>query len=328
MMERPRSDRVLRVAESPRGLVRRRLGADGDPWNLALVQRAEVWDQVRMRHLLDSLLAGYPIGAILLCRVEEPSRVIHTQGEKRVVQDADPDGWQLLDGQQRINALVSMFTTSGRYGRFYLHMTRRRTRTGVAARRREKERFLRHIAWTETPDDLVDDRDFCIDLSRWASWAEDELNPGATFDRYTVTAALRNLDSMFTADLDPQGADAAAARLNDLVRAWHHPSVPVLRAEVGSPLDVLEIFSRINLGGVQVAGIDVYFAAVKTFWTEAEQRLAHVTQKAPFLRGRSDALRFVARLASRGIGHGEALPLDVGRLTGPAGELQLSLIHI
>ena len=59
---------------SVRELVRRRMGVESDPWDLALVQRAEVWDQVRMRRLLDSLLAGYPIGAILLCRVAEGSQ--------------------------------------------------------------------------------------------------------------------------------------------------------------------------------------------------------------------------------------------------------------
>ncbi len=37
-----------------------------------------------------------------------------------------------------------------------------------------------------------------------------------------------------------------------------------------SPLDVLEVFTRINLGGVEVGGTDVYLAAVKTFWNEAE----------------------------------------------------------
>lgn len=57
-------------------LVTRRLSTT-DRWNLALVQRAEVWDELRMRHLLDSLLADYPIGAILLSTVREKSRVSH-----------------------------------------------------------------------------------------------------------------------------------------------------------------------------------------------------------------------------------------------------------
>ena len=36
---------------------------------------------------------------------------------------ADHRAWQLLDGQQRINALFSIFTAQGKYGRFLLNMT-------------------------------------------------------------------------------------------------------------------------------------------------------------------------------------------------------------
>ena len=52
---------------------------------------------------------------------------------------------------------------------------------------------------------------------------------------------------------------------------WSEPSIPVLTTEVETPLDVLEVYTRINRGGVQVAGNDVYLAAVKTFWPEAER---------------------------------------------------------
>ncbi len=66
------------------------MGRDPDTWDLALVQRSETWDQVRMRHLLDSLLSGNPIGAILLCRVRQRSRSIHVDGSgARHVRDAD-----------------------------------------------------------------------------------------------------------------------------------------------------------------------------------------------------------------------------------------------
>ncbi len=60
---------------SVRDLVRAQLGLDEDPWELALVQRDLVWKQDRMVGLLDSLLAGYPIGSLLLCRVEQETDV-------------------------------------------------------------------------------------------------------------------------------------------------------------------------------------------------------------------------------------------------------------
>src|SRR5688572_33504814 len=93
-------------ALSVRDIVRRRTGADPDAWRLALVQRDKVWDHVRMRYLLDSLLNGYPIGSLLVCRVKGQSRVMTFEDRSTV--DAGGGTWQLLDGQQRINALYSM----------------------------------------------------------------------------------------------------------------------------------------------------------------------------------------------------------------------------
>ena len=307
---------------SVRELVLRRLGKAGDPWNLALVQRAEVWDQVRMRHLLDSLLAGYPVGAILLCRVRQESQSIRTVNGERIAARADPALWQLLDGQQRINAFVSMLTEQGRYGRFYLHMTVRREPPGPVQSRHTKDRALRYIAWRPVEGgEPLSDRHLYVDLSRWVDWAEEHARPGAApIAADTAVPALHALDPAFVAALPDEAATVAAERLNALIEAWHRRSIPVLEAEVELPLDVLEVFTRINLGGVQVVGADVYFAAVKTFWTDAEARLHRLGEAAPFLTARFGTLRFVSRLASRGLGHGDLLPLSVDRLAGRSGD--------
>lgn len=158
------------VAASVGELVGHRLN-DDDRWNLALVQRDEVWDQVRMRHLLDSLLADYPIGAVLLCRVKGSSKVIRVDGPDRRQEEAAPGAWQLLDGQQRINALFSMFSDQGNYGRFYLNMTVERQPPGPVQSRSTKDRALPYIAHRESPDEDIENHDRFIDLSRWASWA-------------------------------------------------------------------------------------------------------------------------------------------------------------
>src|SRR3954454_21537581 len=103
--ERPIDEGLGRVKViSVRDLVRQRIGDTPDRWHLALVQRSLVWDDVRMRFLLDSLLAGYPIGSLLVCQVTGQSRVMRIDDEQRQAVRAAPDVWQLVDGQQRINA--------------------------------------------------------------------------------------------------------------------------------------------------------------------------------------------------------------------------------
>ena len=71
-------------------LIRQRLDPD-DPWELALVQRHLVWDEVRMARLLDSLLAGYPIGSLLVCRVQQGG---HSAASSRWGSPQRPSSWR------------------------------------------------------------------------------------------------------------------------------------------------------------------------------------------------------------------------------------------
>ena len=78
------------------------------------------------------------------------------------------------------------------------------------------------------------------------------------------------------------------------------------------------MFSRINLAGVRLDGEDVFFAAVKTEWPNAEEHLDRVAAASPLLN-RMTALRLLARLASRWRSKDDLLPLRVDRLNGDKG---------
>lgn len=308
-------------------LVNRRL-SDDDRWNLALVQRDEVWSELRMRHLVDSLLAGYPVGAILLSQlrpgVERVTRELVTEIDGTRSERTARDGsWQVLDGQQRINALFSVFTKHGRYGTFYLDMTTERPAPSPSQGRSAKTRSLPHLKHAGVDCELRDGRERCIDLSRWHGWASQQPDlMTLRVSAENVRGILLDIDPLFAAELsDNATAEQAAETLERLVRAWTTATVPIIPVQLDSALDVLEVFTRINLGGVQVAGDDVYFAGVKTHWRDAEARMDTVLEAAPILNSRIAALRLMSRLASRGIGHGDMLPLTVERLSGPRGSL-------
>ena len=96
-------------------ILRKRLDS-ADPWMLALVQREAVWDEFRIARLLDSLIWHYPVGTLVLCQSREAAHVL--DAEKK----ATPAGksWQILDGQQRTNALAELFLSNGGQSRFFL----------------------------------------------------------------------------------------------------------------------------------------------------------------------------------------------------------------
>ena len=115
-----------------------------------------------------------------------------------------------------------------------------------------------------------------------------------------VDSALRHDDSLFT------------------------PDTPVW-----SPLHLLEVFTRINRAGVEVAGQDLFFAAVKTLWNDAEEILAQIEDRlTPGVDGkvkrdrlvdRMGVLRLAGRLAARAVGQADLVPLAIDRLSGERG---------
>ncbi len=319
-------------------LLRIRVG--GDRWHLALVQRDEVWDVERMKRLLDSLLAGYPVGALLLCRTDTAvSKVIDRHEDEETVREAPAGAYQLLDGQQRLNALHTMLTASDekhrKYGRFYLNLTVARQPPSPAGTGRRGP-AMSYLVWREGPDgrlgegeyDEFDDRGRCLDLSRLYEWADVE---GAMDGGEALLASgqpevlAKDIDPDFTHALGGQERDAAAEWLGRLLRMWTTPIVPVMRATVAAPEDILELFARLNRGGIPVRDADIYFAAVKTFWDEAEPRLKRVVDASRRGVGGGDghafldmerSLRLVSRLAGRGLLGGDVLPLTVERIAG------------
>jgi Protein of unknown function DUF262 len=324
-------------ALSVRDIVRQRIGADPDTWRLALVQRDKVWDHVRMRYLLDSLLNGYPIGSLLVCRVKGQSRVMTFEDRKTV--DAGDGTWQLLDGQQRVNGLYSMLTTFGDYGHFYLLMTERLPEPqGPVTARRGRDQGLKYIHWQQEKeaDAVVPDREHRVDLSRWYEWAERDGGAGLTRVTCSLDASadgvvglLNELDPDFADELNNSQKEIARDLLRRLITLWQSPTIPVQYLSLGSPLALLEVFTRINRAGVPVAGQDLFFAAVKTLWNDAEDTVVRIEERlTPAVDGnvkrdplveRMGVLRLAGRLAARVVGQADLLPLAVDRLSGERG---------
>jgi hypothetical protein len=320
-------------------LIRRRTGRSEDPWQLALVQRNIVWDEVRMARLLDSLLAGYPIGGLLVCRVLHGGAVLVQTGDGREAQAAGDEVSQLIDGQQRVNALVSLFSEAGGFGRFYLDMTAPREADEVVTRRRDKRTTIRYIRWSAdgrfAASASADDgeRERFLDLSRLADWAEQAGPDGVAAavaavsrDRAACLEVLNGIDPEFADDLGPAALAVAADRTLRLLDTWRTERIPVQHLVLDEPSDVLQVFTRINTEGVQVAGEDVFFAGVKTRWPGAERAVHRVARDIPTI-SRMTALRVLSRLASVRIDQGDMLPLRVDRLNGDKGQRLINALE-
>src|SRR5262245_14271457 len=236
MMDIPadRTDEVVAL-KSVRDLVRSQLRRDDDPWELALVQRDLVWKQDRMVGLLDSLLAGYPVGSLLLCRVEQETdarQLGSGQGQERRVAPGTP---QLVDGQQRAYALFSIFTGKG-HGRFYVSLTK------------DWDRSLNYIEWrprldetdTEAEPALDDEEPIPSDYADLSKWAEVADEICSSLSEATLDDVVSKLTNGLALPTEAGARRAVLRRLERLCQAWQEKRIPVITATVEGPEDILE----------------------------------------------------------------------------------------
>jgi len=301
-----------------------------DKWRLSLVQRDAVWKELQVAYLLDSLLWGYPIGSLLLCTVERGGSVlVRTDGTRRR-KEASKDVYQLLDGQQRMNALAALFagTENENHG-YLLSLDMDRDLTDLTKRRKSVKRSLRYIH-LPSDDEIEKDRWSWLDTTGLREarpslrLPNDSSRSAEAIDAWLEIAS--QIDSACTLETwrnaQEDARKRAADRVRRLVQAWDTRSVPVVRLALRDPTDVLQVFNRVNGTGTPVAGDDVFFAAVRTLWNDAEENIARVSDRAsphpegqaPRLYPAIDALRLITRVASLRNGGGDVVPLDVERL--------------
>lgn len=294
-----------------------------DPWSLALVQRALVWNPDRIGRLLDSLLAGYPIGTILLCRSEAPTPALEKTEEGRHLVE-DSRAWQVLDGQQRLHALATLFSACGGRWEFYLHASA--PRYSDLQWDRKDPRLHHFITWSTERDERSfngpprsgSDRGHWISLRRLGACLLrdgpprlDAREPAALQDW------LRGVDADFHALL-PGREETICDHAGALLAAWVKRCIPIQRIHLRDLDDILQVFARINLSGVRTSGADLFFAGVKRYWHAAEERLDGMCRDSIIL-DRMSALRLIARRESLAAEDGDVVPLALGRLKGSRG---------
>ncbi|HJN74115.1 MAG TPA: DUF262 domain-containing protein [Myxococcota bacterium] len=292
------------------------------PWRLAIVQRERVWTPARAAKLLDSLLHGYPIGALLLCRTKDTSHVL---GDDRRALQAGPGAWQLLDGQQRAWALAALLEGADLVSDapdFFVKLDLEdlpQVKPG-----RSDDRIQAFICWQDATHRPFDTRGLHAgSRSSWVSVAAVgralRETPQNELEALALGAApallecwLRKADPLWVGP-GPSTSETAATRLRNLVAAWTTPFVPVQHVVLQHPRDVLDVYTRANLEGVATSGPEVFFAGIKTWWHQAEERLDQFRGR-DWALPRMQALRVVARVASWRIRGRDTIPLRVQTL--------------
>ncbi|MFE9812162.1 DUF262 domain-containing protein [Streptomyces sp. NPDC005548] len=83
-------------------------------------QRPAVWSQRQVAEFFDSISRGFPVGQLVVLEGPAPSQDVYLGGEAFHASE-EPHAWTVIDGAQRLSALIGAWNASGdsRYAIFY-----------------------------------------------------------------------------------------------------------------------------------------------------------------------------------------------------------------
>jgi hypothetical protein len=217
------------------------------------LQRPFVWPNRKVRDLLDSMFKGFPVGYLLFWQTgaEVGARAVGVNDK-----DEKVPRWLIVDGQQRLTSLYSVFT-----GHPVVREDYTESRIRIA--------FRPHDARFEVTDAAIEkDPAFLPDVT--PLWKDYRATVRGYLDR--LEAARGPLDQAMRDEIDNQ-----FDRVRDL------GSYPFEVVELDAAMDeedVAEVFVRINSEGVTLNQADFILTLMSVFRDKARKQLEEFARAA------------------------------------------------
>lgn len=226
------------------------------------IQRPFVWPNRKVRDLLDSMLKGFPVGYLLFWATgaDVGARSIGVDDK-----EARVPRWLIVDGQQRMTSLYSVFT-----GHPVVREDFSETRIRIA--------FRPHDARFEVTDAAIEkDPEFLPDIT--PLWSDYRVTVRGYFERLEAARGELSQD-------ERDRLDSQFDRVQDL-RAYPFEVVE-LDASMEEE-DVADVFVRINSEGVSLNQADFILTLMSVFRDKARRQLEEFARsaKVPALGGQS-----------------------------------------
>lgn len=196
-------------------------------------QRGFVWEPDRVAYLMDSIFKRYPFGSLLFWRTREKLKVERDLGPFKLPEPkVDYPVDYVLDGQQRITSIFSVFQTE-------LEMSK-------------------NFNWLDIYFDLGADNN--AQDTQFVALSLNDVEPQRHFPLKTLfdTAAYRRATK--------QLEDETAARIDEMQAVFKETLIPVQISKTEDKATVAIIFERVNRQGVELDTLQLLSA-----WTWSEE---------------------------------------------------------
>ncbi len=207
--------------------------------NIAIpeIQRDVVWTADQVKNLIDSMNRGFPCGAFIYWEPREKDHSLvrsMIRPERLELHDGRLPRYFLLDGQQRVTSLASVFL------------------------KREKVREILLEMEEEMPFVFAN-------LKRFPKEFEATADPSGYGFPWTLFNKL--FDGSYHQDADWSKLDAGTAeRVREFVQRLRDYKFPVQIIRDQDYVTVAEIFTRVNSAGTQLTGAEIHLARIVPRW--------------------------------------------------------------
>jgi hypothetical protein len=288
-------------------------------WKLSVAQRAFEWKALRVVNLVDSILRNFPIGSLLV--VESRSAYFERQADKklhkRIKNKRKIKHTQIIDGQQRCQAILSTFGGSGltnpksgdkeylwinvrkvnpsskefsdKQGqKYYFHWSTREQINELRGSKRKKEKFPARSPITGW-----------VKFHEFVSFITDNKSISFIKRKAMLNETTETLKSV--------------RKSMKMVLKEKYIPVHYLQEEDRIE-DLFHVFIRINTGGMPLSAVDTFFAGVKKYWGDAEEHLKRIVENDSVFE-RRDAITLLARCASKSLNDTDPVQVSLSNLT-------------
>ena len=207
-------------------------------------QREFTWNKQQVKNLLDSMLAGYPIGSLLIWKTVNPPAlknlpISKVEGSVKV----------LLDGQQRLTALYLLIR--GEVPPYYKKIDKDPRDLYYNLKNQKLKYYM--------PQEMDNNPPWV----KVVNCFKDVIDPNKI-----AKEEAKESESEFV-DLYPRFNDNLK-EINDLKKA----SLSIMRVDQESNLnDALTVFDRVNTGGTPLTEADIALAYMCSTWKDARRNL-------------------------------------------------------
>lgn len=242
-------------------------------YRIPSIQRGYEWDKARIAKLLDSIMNGYPIGAIMVWKptpdvqkeISDRSFVKDFRSDEDYLSEAphasEDEAYLVLDGQQRLQSLFLCFF--GSYDGYRVYMA------------------IDHLPSAEADDDDYDFQFLTLEEAKKMP----QMVPLADIvkiDSETKSEFLEEISARIVSDIKNENERLKAQaekrkkiekNIDRFVERFNVHLVLLLQ-EVSSRQTydhVLEIFERVNSGGMVLSKSDLLFSTLKLKLQETEE---------------------------------------------------------